>query len=42
MCHSIPLAPITEMCLEYMEALNDKNTKILGLYEGYLKFNLAE
>ena len=30
------------MCLEYMEALNDKNTVILGLYESYLKFDLSE
>ena len=39
MCHSTPLAPMTEMCFEYLDAIHEESKmEILGLYEGYLKF----
>jgi len=40
MAHSIPLAPMTEMFFEFIDSITDKDTQILGLYEGYLKINL--
>jgi len=40
MAHTIPLAPMTEIFFEFIEHITDKNTSILGLYEGFLKFSL--
>lgn len=41
MAHTIPLAPMTEVFMEFIDSITDGKTQILGLYEAYLKFDLG-